>query len=68
MVNLIFNIYNPYETLSELNNFRDLLSRGELMTKGFVNEQTQKLITRLIQSEKDVLTNLFIIFKAPSRY
>lgn len=51
------NITYQTGAVEEVNNLRSLIARGELLTKGQVNEQTRELINRLASRNNDLLAN-----------
>lgn len=51
------NITYQTGAIEEVNNLRSLIARGELLTRGQVNEQTRELIARLASRNNDLLAN-----------
>lgn len=51
------NITYQTGAVEEVNNLRSLIARGELLTRGQVNEQTRELISRLASRNNDLLAN-----------
>lgn len=51
------NMESYRKAVEEVNNLRSLIARGDLLTRGFVNEQAKKLLDKLVESNAELLAN-----------